>query len=60
MAEDNGLGLTSERLKNPEGSEMNSVFSKVNYLKGTIEIETPGSGTLINIELPNQNIIMKQ
>ncbi|WP_420712350.1 sensor histidine kinase [Pedobacter sp. SL55] len=56
MAEDNGLGLTPERLKNPKGSEMNSIFSKVSYLKGTIEIETPGNGTLINIELPNQNI----
>ncbi len=60
MAEDNGLGLTSERLKNPEGSEMNSVFSKVNYLNGTIEIETPGNGTLINIELPNQNMTTKK
>lgn len=56
MAEDNGLGLTPERLKNPKGSGMNSIFSKVNYLKGTIEIETPGNGTLINIELPNQNL----
>ena len=53
MAEDNGLGLTKERMENPLGSGMSSIFSKVDYLQGRIEIETPGNGTLINIELPN-------
>lgn len=56
MAEDNGLGLTKERMENPLGSGMSSIFSKVDYLQGKIEIETPGNGTLINIELPNQNM----
>lgn len=56
MAEDNGKGLTQERLENPSGSGMNSILSKVDYLQGKIEIETPGNGTLINIEIPNQNI----
>lgn len=56
MAEDNGLGLTKERLVNPSGSKMNSIFSKVDYLQGKINIETPGEGTLINIELPNQKL----
>ena len=57
MAEDNGKGLTPERLKNPLGSGMNSIFSKVDFLQGSIEIETPGNGTLINIELPHPNTI---
>lgn len=56
MAEDNWKGLTQERLENPSGSGMNSILSKVDYLQGKIEIETPGNGTLINIEIPNQNI----
>ena len=56
MAEDNGLGLTKERLENPNGSGMSSIFSKVDYLQGKIEIEIPGEGTLINIELPNQKL----
>ncbi|GAB1463752.1 sensor histidine kinase [Pedobacter sp.] len=53
MAEDNGKGLTPERMNNPLGSGMNSILSKIAYLQGTIEIEATGKGTLINIELPN-------
>lgn len=56
MAEDNGKGLTPNLMHNPQGSGLNSILSKVDYLQGKIEIETPGSGTLINIEIPNQSI----
>jgi two-component system NarL family sensor kinase len=54
MIEDNGRGFDPENIKDKEGMGMNSVRSRVNYLKGTVEWNTSSQygGTLVAIHIP--------
>ena len=49
--EDNGKGFDIALLKNNRGAGLTSIYSRVDYLKGTLDINSEvGKGTLINIE----------
>ncbi len=51
--EDNGKGFNSASLQKYEGLGLKNIISRVNFLKGSIEIDsTPGKGTLIAIHIP--------
>ncbi len=50
--EDDGKGFDKQTLKDNKGMGMSSVQHRVDYLKGTLQIDTqPGQGVVINIEL---------
>jgi signal transduction histidine kinase len=52
--EDNGKGFDKTVLANNEGIGYLNLYNRVNYLNGTIDIETlPGKGTSVNIEIPD-------
>ena len=52
MVEDNGKGFDTALLENCKGAGLTSIRSRVNYLKGRLDIHSePGKGTLVNIEL---------
>jgi signal transduction histidine kinase len=52
MIEDNGKGMP-EQDKFKKGNGLDNIFSRINYFKGKIEINSqPESGTLIVIEIP--------
>lgn len=49
--EDNGKGFRKDQLDAGKGIGLTNVKNRVDYLKGTLEIESaPGAGTTINIE----------
>ncbi|THU39514.1 sensor histidine kinase [Niastella caeni] len=49
--EDNGRGFSAEQINGGKGIGLTNVKNRVDYLKGTLEIESaPGAGTTINIE----------
>ncbi|MBP7388836.1 MAG: hypothetical protein KA841_00450 [Chitinophagales bacterium] len=50
--EDNGKGFDTAILKTEKGSGWKSIESRVNLLKGTINIISTIKGTTINIEIP--------
>ena len=51
VVEDNGKGFDTAILENNKGAGWTSIRSRVEYLKGQIDINSePGKGTLINIE----------
>jgi signal transduction histidine kinase len=51
IVEDNGKGFDSAMVKNNQGAGLTSIQSRVDYLKGRLEIHSEtGKGTLINIE----------
>lgn len=51
IVEDNGKGFDTALLKNNKGAGLTSIQSRVDYLKGRLDIHSePGKGTLINIE----------
>jgi two-component system, NarL family, sensor kinase len=51
VVEDNGKGFDASLPENNKGAGLINVRSRVDYLKGQLEIHTePGKGTLINIE----------
>ncbi len=51
IVEDNGKGFDIGMLKNNRGAGLASIQSRVNYLKGQLDIHSnPGKGTLVNIE----------
>jgi two-component system, NarL family, sensor kinase len=51
IAEDNGKGFDTAMLKNNKGAGLTSIQSRVNYLKGQLDIHSePGKGTLVTIE----------
>ena len=51
ITEDNGKGFDRALLKNNKGVGLTSIQSRVDYLKGRLEIHSePGKGTLVNIE----------
>ena len=52
VVEDNGKGFDTSILDNSKGAGWSSIRSRVEYLKGRIDVHSePGKGTLINIEL---------
>lgn len=51
MCEDNGIGFSTK--ENQMGLGLNNITSRVNYLKGTIYIDSNNNGTTITIEIPN-------
>jgi two-component system, NarL family, sensor kinase len=51
IVEDNGKGFDTAILKNNKGAGLTSIQSRVDYLKGRVEIHSnPAKGTLVNIE----------
>lgn len=51
--EDNGKGFDTGIIAQQEGLGMKNIQSRVQFLKGTVEIDsTPGKGTLVAIHLP--------
>jgi signal transduction histidine kinase len=52
IVEDNGKGFDTALLKNKKGAGLTSIQSRVDYLKGRLDIHSEqGKGTLVNIEL---------
>lgn len=50
--EDNGIGFAVEDLSNRAGMGINNIHNRVEYLGGTVEIDSKiGEGTTVNIEL---------
>jgi signal transduction histidine kinase len=52
MAEDNGKGIASTRTK---GIGLKNITSRVNYINGTMQIDTGKNGTTIIINVPYTN-----
>jgi two-component system, NarL family, sensor kinase len=51
--EDNGKGFEITGLKKKEGLGLKNIKSRINFLKGTVEVDSsPGNGTLIAIHVP--------
>ncbi len=51
VVEDNGKGFKTGIIENNTGAGLSNVRSRVDYLKGQLEIHAePGKGTLVNIE----------
>ena len=51
IVEDDGKGFNTAILKNNKGAGLTSIQSRVDYLKGQLDIHSePGKGTLVNIE----------
>jgi two-component system NarL family sensor kinase len=51
IVEDNGKGFDTALPENNKGAGLTSIRSRVDYLKGRLEIHSePGKGTLVNIE----------
>ena len=51
MCEDNGVGFDATNTHN--GLGLNNISSRINYLKGSIYIDSNKNGTTITIEIPN-------
>ncbi len=51
VVEDNGKGFDTALMENNKGAGLTNVRSRVDYLKGQLDIHAePGKGTLVNIE----------
>ncbi len=51
VVEDNGKGFDTALLNNNKGAGLTNIRSRVDYLKGQLDIHSePGKGTLVNIE----------
>ena len=50
MAEDNGIGFDAD--KNLPGIGLNNISSRINYLKGSLYIDSNKNGTTISIQIP--------
>ena len=51
IVEDNGKGFDTALLKENKGAGLTNIQSRVDYLKGRLDIHAePGKGTLVNIE----------
>ncbi len=51
IVEDNGKGFDTASLKDKKGAGLTNIRSRVDYLKGRLDIHAePGKGTLVNIE----------
>ena len=49
MAEDNGIGFSE---KQNDGIGLKNIYSRVNYLKGKLKVDSGKSGTTIMIQIP--------
>lgn len=55
MVEDDGIGFEIEKVKNSKGNGWHNIYSRIDLLKGTIEIDSKiGKGTAVFIEI-NEN-----
>jgi two-component system NarL family sensor kinase len=55
---DNGTGFDKNILSKITGNGLNNIFSRINAMKGDVEIETSlGNGARINITIPYQHAI---
>ena len=52
IVEDDGIGFDTTQLKNTNGSGLHNVQTRVDYLKGSMEIQSSPSGTSITLEIP--------
>lgn len=53
VVEDNGIGLELSSAGPPRGMGMSNIISRINYLKGTIDIDAKrGTGTTVLIDVP--------
>lgn len=51
--EDNGVGFDARKLNNKAGIGLENIRSRVNFLKGNLDISSaPGKGTLIAFQIP--------
>lgn len=51
--EDNGIGITNDKLTLAAGAGLSTIRSRVEYLKGTIDFQTSiGQGTSVHITIP--------
>ncbi|RZL15237.1 MAG: sensor histidine kinase, partial [Pedobacter sp.] len=51
--EDNGKGFDKSKVELKSGIGINNIYSRVEFLKGTVDIDTaPGKGTLVAIYIP--------
>jgi signal transduction histidine kinase len=51
LVEDNGRGFDTKQLENNNGAGWNNIRSRVNYLKGQLDIQSEtGKGTSVSIE----------
>jgi signal transduction histidine kinase len=57
LIEDDGVGFDKDLALKEQGIGLNNIFSRVDYMKGKIDIDTkPKAGTIINIDIPYQQI----
>jgi signal transduction histidine kinase len=53
IVEDDGLGFDLETVQRANGLGLRSVQSRVEFLKGTMDIDTrPGNGTSVSVRIP--------
>jgi len=53
IVEDDGRGFDLEAVQRADGLGLRSVRSRVEFLKGTMDIDTrPGDGTLVSVRIP--------
>jgi signal transduction histidine kinase len=53
LIEDDGIGFDKNLVLKEHGIGLNNIFSRVDYMKGTVDIDTkPRAGTVINIDIP--------
>jgi len=57
MVEDNGKGFKVGKLKEKDGMGLGSIERRIEHLEGAMEVDsTPRRGTLINIDIPLQQV----
>jgi len=53
LIEDDGIGFDKNLVLKEHGIGLNNIFSRVDYMKGKVDIDTkPKAGTIINIDIP--------
>jgi signal transduction histidine kinase len=57
LIEDDGIGFDKNLVLKEHGIGLNNIFSRVDYMKGTVDIDTkPRAGTVINIDIPYKQV----
>jgi two-component system, NarL family, sensor kinase len=49
---DNGSGFDKNKLSSSSGNGVNNIYSRIDLMKGKIEIEASDAGTVVSIQLP--------
>ena len=53
LAEDNGIGMNLEEMKNSQTLGMTGIYSKIDYFNGSIAVDkNEPQGLIITIEIP--------